>query len=95
MTTITIPQGITKTKEDLIAVPRKIFEDFLSWQKITKKVTPKVKRCKSFKVPKKHEKFYAELDKELSEALKEYEGGKYDGPFETAEESIKFLELQK
>ncbi|MCK4554155.1 hypothetical protein KAU19_04285 [Candidatus Parcubacteria bacterium] len=92
MTTITIPQGITKTKEDLIAVPRKIFEDFLSWQKITKKATLKVERCKSFKVPKKHEKFYAELDKELSVALKECEEGKTIGPFNSAEEMMNSLE---
>ena len=91
MTTITIPQGITKTKADLIAVPREIFEDFLNWQKITKKIAPKVERCKSFKVPKKHEKFYAELDKELSVSLKECEEGKTIGPFHSAEEMINSL----
>lgn len=40
---------------------------------------------------KKHPKFYAKLDRDLMESIKQYEQGKYYGPFETAEEGIKFL----
>ena len=92
MTTIIIPKGINKIKEDLVAVPRDIFEDFLIWQKKTKITSPKIKHCKSFNISKKHEKFYNELDKELSEALKEYEKGKAIGTFNSVKEMMNSLE---
>ncbi|MDO8470061.1 MAG: hypothetical protein Q7S84_03565 [bacterium] len=35
MTTITIPRGLHETKE-LVAVPRRTYEDFLAWQEQVK-----------------------------------------------------------
>jgi hypothetical protein len=36
MTTITIPQKLSKNSKDLIAIPRDIYEGFLACQKIMK-----------------------------------------------------------
>ena len=41
MATITIPKGAERNKE-LIAVPRKIYEEFIAWQK-------KIKSVRTFK----------------------------------------------
>jgi len=37
----------------------------------------------TIKVPKRHKKFYEELDKELTESLREYYAGKSYGPFDS------------
>lgn len=41
---------------------------------------------------KKHPQFYAKLDRELRESLEAVERGEYYGPFDTAEEGMKFLD---
>lgn len=93
MPTITIPEKLMKEK-DLMIIPRKEYEAFLKHQKNNSKEII-VKRSKSFKVPRRHEKFYDELDNTLTQRLREYETGKFHGPFETAEEVFKFLESRK
>lgn len=89
MTTITISKKLIKN-DDLIVLPRKEYEKLLARR--TAKQEIKVKRSASFRVPKKHEKFYEKLDEELTKALKECEEGKCYGPFETIEEGKRFLE---
>ena len=89
MTTITIPKTLIKEKE-LVIIPRREYEKLLAGQAVKREV--KVKRSASFYVPKKHERFYAKLDQELTERLKDCESGKCYGPFETVEEGKRFLE---
>lgn len=84
MTTITIPKNLIK--DDLVIISRREYESLLKSGKIKTKKEITVKRSASFRVPKKHEKFYEELDKELTKALRECEEGKCYGPFETVEE---------
>ena len=62
MTTITVPKEAEKSK-NLIAVPREVFEEFLSWQK-------KIKSVKTF-TPTPAEK------KALARARKNFAQGKY------------------
>ena len=92
MPTITIPQKTIK-KADLVLVPRMEYEELIRARETLAK-TVVVKRSFSFKVQKKHEKFYDELDKELTESLREYYIGNYYGPFETAQDTVKFLRLE-
>ena len=89
MTTITIPKTLIKEKE-LVIIPRKEYEKLLAGQTVKQDI--KVRRSASFRVPKKHERFYKKLDQELTERLKDYKKGKYHGPFETIEEGKRFLE---
>lgn len=89
MNTITIPKNLIKEKE-LVIIPRREYEKLLAKQ--TTKQETKVKRSASFRVPKKHEKFYEELNKDLTKILKECEEGKCHGPFETVEAGKRFLE---
>ena len=89
MVTLTIPEKIKKG-EDLVVLPRKEYEELLR-AKAGKSSRTTVKRSKSFPVPKKHEKFYNELDKRLTVALPEVKEGKVTGPFATAGEAIQFL----
>lgn len=88
MTTITIPKTLIKEKE-LVLIPRREYEKLLAGRAMRQEI--KVKRSASFRVPKKHEPFYKELDKELTKALRECEEGKCYGPFETIEEGKMFL----
>lgn len=67
MTTITISKELIK-KNDLIAVPRDIYEEFLDWQK-------KMKSVKSF-IPTAAEK------KDLKKAREDYKKGKYTTLYE-------------
>ncbi len=83
MTTITISKTLIKEKE-LVLIPRREYEKLLAGQAAKQDV--KVKRSASFRVPKKHERFYEKLDQELTECIKDYKKGKYYGPFETVEE---------
>ena len=88
MNTITAPRAIKKG-EEFVIIPRKEYEEFLR----TKKPNGKDIVVKhSFKIPKRHEKFYDELDKELTEALREYYAGKSYGPFDSIEELKESLE---
>src|SRR3990167_3523194 len=54
MVTLSIPQGLIK--DGFVVLPRREYEDLLRAKQVNDIV---VKRDKSFKVPKKHEKFYA------------------------------------
>ncbi|TSC72068.1 MAG: hypothetical protein G01um101470_424 [Parcubacteria group bacterium Gr01-1014_70] len=88
MPTLTIPEKIKKG-EDLVVIPRKEYEGLL---RVKKKSAPlALQRSKLFRMPKKHEKFYNELDKRLAIALREVKEGKVTGPFATADEAIRFL----
>lgn len=93
MPTITIPQKTIK-KADLVLVPRTEYEELIRAKETLAK-TIVVKRSPLFKVQKKHEKFYDGLDKELAESLREYYKGNYYGPFETAQDTVKFLRRKK
>lgn len=84
MNAITIPRNITKG-EELVVIPRKIYEALLRPTKTEKKDIV-VKH--TMKVPKRHEKFYDALDKELTTALND---GAFVGPFDSVEELRKSL----
>ena len=91
MNVVTVPQKITKG-EELVIIPRKEYEAFLRLKK-NGNSNIVVKRDKSFKVPKRHEKFYDELDKKLTQALREYERtGRLHGPFSSVGDLKKSLE---
>lgn len=81
-------------EKDLVLIPRKEYELLLNRPGNNKEEII-VRRSKSFKVPKRHEKFYDKLDKTLTQRLREYEAGKFHGPFETADEVFRFLESRK
>lgn len=89
MQTITILKEAHK-ESDLVAISRKEYEALIRSQKPAKAPIV-VKRSPSFRVAKKHEPFYDALDKELTEALREVDAGHGYGPFDTAEETIRFL----
>ena len=78
--------------EDVAVIPRKEYEALLRSKKEDKQPIV-VKR--TMRVPKKYEKFYDELDKELTESLREVEAGHYYGPFDTADELIKSLRRKR
>jgi hypothetical protein len=79
MNTLTIPKSLINN-DDLIVLPRKFYESLLRGQK-TNQIT--IKRDASFKIKKGQEKFYDELDKDLTEAIREHRAGKSIGPFKT------------
>ncbi len=91
MPTITTPRHV-KTSEDLVAIPRKEYEEFLRTQKRNGR-EGRVKH--TMRAPKKPERFYNGLDRELTEALRDIEAGKTYGPFNTAEEAIRFLRRKR
>lgn len=93
MQTITIPEK-AKKERDLIAISRKEYETLVRAQKPAKAPII-VKRSPSFRVAKKHEPFYDALDKELTESLKDYEAGRYYGPFDAVEDGVAFLKSYK
>lgn len=93
MPTITIPRKTIK-KADLVLVPRQEYEDLIRARKeLTKKVA--IKRSPSFRVPKKHEKYYDKLDKQLTDSLRDYYRGSYCGPFKTADGAIRSLRRRR
>jgi len=89
MTTIIIPKTLIKEKE-LVIISRREYEKFLAGQAAKQEI--KAKRSASFRIPKKHKRFYEKLDQELAECVKDYKKGKYHGPFETIEEGKRFFE---
>lgn len=91
--TITIPKKGPGNQE-FVAIPRKEYEALLR-AKNPQKTPLVVRRSPSFRVAKKHEPFYDALDKELTEALRDYEQGKYDGPFDTVDELFKHLDRKR
>lgn len=89
--TITIPRETLK-RADLVLIPRQEYEDLLNTRKRNggnRNIV--MKRSPYFRIPKKHEKFYEKLDKELAESLRDYYRGNYYGPFKTVNEGIAFL----
>jgi hypothetical protein len=86
MVTVGILQGLIK--EGFVVLPRGEYEDLLRAKKSNDIV---IKRDKSFKVPKKHEKFYDELDKELTESLREIKAGNFVGPFDNVKDLLASL----
>ena len=93
MATVTIPQKTIKDA-DLVLVSRKEYEELVRARKILTK-TKVIKRSHFFHVPSKHEKFYEELDKNLTRSLRDYYQGEYYGPFETPKEVIGFLNRKR
>ena len=91
MPTITIPRHV-KIDDELVAIPRKEYEKLLRTQERSE-YNPVVKHTMG--VPKKREKFYRQLDRELTEALRDVKAGKTYGPFNTAKEAIRFLHRKR
>lgn len=91
MPTITIPRHVRATDE-LVAIPRREYEEFL---RIRKYGSRSIGVKHSIKVPKNQEKFYDQLDRELTESLHDIETGRTHGPFGTAEEAIRFLHRKR
>ena len=92
--TITIPKK-TSGKQELVAIPRKEYEALLRARKQPRASAIVVKRSPSFRVAKKHEKFYDALDQELTETLRDVEAGNVYGPFDTADQAMKFLHRKR
>lgn len=90
MVTLSIPQGLIK--EGFVVLPRREYENLLRAKQGNDIV---VKRSSSFKVPKKHEKFYDELDKELTESLREIKAGNFAGPFDNVKDLLTSLHSKK
>lgn len=86
MATLAIPKNLIK--EGFVVLPRREYENLLRAKQGNDIV---VKRDKSFKVPKRHEKFYNELEKELSESLREIKQGNVIGPFDNVKDLLKSL----
>jgi len=90
MPTITIPKK-SIAEEELVAIPKKEYEEFVRAKRGAENIVVK----RTMRVPKKYEKFYDELDKELTESLREVEAGHYYGPFDTADELIESLRRKR
>lgn len=91
MPTITIPHRVKK-EDELVAIPRKEYEQLLrAW----KSGIPSVAVKRTMKVSAKHKEFYDHLDRELTDSLRDIDFGKTNGPFNTAEEAIRFLRRQR
>src|SRR3989338_6642360 len=80
MVTLSIPQGLIK--DGFVVLPRREYEDLLRAKQVNDIVV-------------KREKLYDELDKELTESLREIKEGKVSDIFNTYEEGIKFLNSRK
>jgi len=91
MVTLSIPQALIK--EGFVVLPRREYEDLLRVKQNSNDGV--IKRDSSFKVSKKHEKFYDELDKELTESLREIRNGKTIGPFSSLADGLKALKMAK
>lgn len=93
MPTLTIPKKLLKKDADLVVIPRKEYEALIRAKNGAGKHrdhTVVVKR--TMRVPKKHEAFYDQVDKELTEVLRDVRAGKVSEPFETVDELIRSLE---
>ena len=91
MPTLTIPKKLLKKGADLVVIPRKEYEALIRGKNGHKKLIT-VKRSPSFRVAKKHEKFYDALDQELTDALRDVDNGNVYGPFDSVEKLRKSLE---
>lgn len=79
---------------DLVLVPREEYEELLRARQVLVQAVS-VKRSPYFRVPKKLESFYRDLDKQLTKSLRGYYQGKYYGPFETSSELVNFLDRRR
>ena len=75
--------------KDIAVIPRKEYEALVRAKNGAREPIT-VKR--TMKVPKKYEKFYDEVDRQLTEALQEMEEGKVSRTFDSVEELIASLE---
>ena len=91
MNTLTIPKSLIKN-DDLVVLPRREYEKLLRTQNSDNFI---VKRSASFKIKKGQEKFYDELDKDLTKIVREIRQGKVTDSFNTAKEAIGFLDSRK
>lgn len=91
MNTLTIPKSLIKN-DDLIVLPRREYEELLRAKNHNNIV---IKRDASFKIKKGQEKFYDELDKDLTRIVREVRQGKVTDSFNTAREAIEFLNSRK
>lgn len=89
MNTITIPRNLIKN-DDLVIIPRKEYDSLLAWK--AEKQEVKAERSASFRIPKKHERFYEKLDQGLTECLKSCGKGDLSGKFSSVAEMRKSLE---
>lgn len=87
MNTLTIPKSLIKN-DDLVVLPRREYEKLLRTQNHNNTV---IKRSASFKIKKGQEKFYDELDKDLTRIVREVRQGKVVGPFDNVKELMKSL----
>ena len=89
MATLSIPKELMK--EGFVVLPRKEYREYEDFLRAKHSDNIVIKRDKSFKVPKRHEKFYDELDKELTIAVREIKQGKVVGPFTNTKDLFKSL----
>ena len=82
-------------KEGFVVLPRQEYREYENFLRAKQSNNIVVKRDKSFKVPKRHEKFYDELDKELTASLREYREGKFVGPFDNVKDLLESLHSKK
>ena len=88
--TIPVPKNLTDAK-NLVVISLEEYKEFLKIKNARKKTALVEPVKRTMRVPKKHEKFYDQVDKDLTEALEEVARGECYGPFETVEESMRSL----
>ena len=92
-TAITPRKSLKKTA--FVTIPRKEYEELLRVKNQNQAAIVVKRSPLLFPVAKKHEKFYNEVDKSLTEALAEVRAGKCYGPFDTTDELFKFLNRER
>ena len=93
MPILTIPKKLLKKDVDLVVIPRKEYEALVRAKNGIGKHTDRavvVKR--TMRIPKKHEKFYDQVDKDLTTVLRDVAAGKVSKTFESVDELIRSLE---
>ncbi|KKU93201.1 MAG: hypothetical protein A3J30_04050 [Candidatus Wildermuthbacteria bacterium RIFCSPLOWO2_02_FULL_47_9c] len=75
MTTITLPKKLTRASEDLVAIPRKEYEEFL---RLRLERIPEIGLTLTQK-------------KRLAEGLGDIKAGRVIGPFKNAKEAVRTL----
>ena len=92
MVTTTITPKKSLKKGAFVTITRKEYEDLLRVKNQNQAAIVVKRSPLLFPVAKKHEKFYDEVDRRLTEALREYAEGKVSRTFDSAEELIQSLE---
>ena len=90
MNTLTIPKNLIQN-DDLVVLPRKLYESLLRLNNSKNDNQIIIKRDASFKIKKGQEKFYDNLDKDLTKSIREYKAGKFVGPFSNVKDLMKSL----